>query len=42
MNSFACYGTKDFERPEDSVLYLVGRDGEVIEVDLEEYCDEKR
>ena len=42
MNSFACYGTKDFEWPEDSVLYLVGRDGEVIEVDLEEYCDEKR
>lgn len=42
MNSFACYGTKDFEWPEDSVLYLVGRDGEVIEMNLEEYCDEKR
>lgn len=42
MNSFACYGTKDFEWPEDSVLYLVGRDNEVKELDLEEYCDEKR
>ena len=42
MNSFVSYGTKDFEWPEDSVLYLVGRDGNVIELNLEEYCDEKR
>ena len=41
-NFIISYGTKDFEWPEDSVLYLVGRDGKVIELDLEEYCDEKR
>ena len=41
-NSFITYGTKDFEWPEDSVLHIVGVDGEVIELDLTEYCNEKR
>ncbi len=35
-------GSKDFEWPENSVLHIVGVDGEVIELDLTEYCDEKR
>lgn len=36
------YGSKDFEWPEDSMLYIVSVDGKVIELDLTEYCDEKR
>ena len=36
------FGSKDFDWPEDSVLHIVGVDGEVIELDLTEYCDEKR
>lgn len=36
------YGSKDFEWPEDSLLYIVAVDGKVIELDLTEYCDEKR
>ena len=35
-------GSKDFDWPENSVLHIVGVDGEVIELDLTEYCDEKR
>lgn len=41
-NFFVSYGSKDFEWPEDSVLHIVGVDGEVIKLDLTEYCDEKR
>jgi hypothetical protein len=41
-NFIASYGTKDFEWPEDSLLYIVAVDGEVIELDLTEYCDEKK
>lgn len=40
--SFFEYGSKDFEWPENSVLHIVGVDDEVIELDLTEYCDEKR
>ena len=36
------YGSKDFEWPENSMLSIVAVDGEVIELDLTEYCDEKR
>jgi len=42
VSIYAGYGSKNFEWPEDSILYLVGRDGEVRKLDLEEYCDEKR
>ena len=41
-NFIASYGTKNFEWPEDSLLYIVAVDGEVIELDLTEYCDEKK
>ena len=41
-NAFVSYGYKDFEWPEDSVLRIVGTNGKVIELDLTEYCDEKR
>lgn len=42
-NLLGCYGAKDFEWPEDGILRLKlkGTD-EIIEIDLEEYCDETR
>lgn len=43
-NSFiGCYGVRGFEWPEDGILRLKlkGTD-EIIEIDLEEYCDETR
>lgn len=42
-NLLGCYGAKDFEWPEDGILQLKlkGSD-EIIEIDLEEYCDETR
>ena len=41
INTLLCsWGAKQFILPEDHILLLICSDGKIVEIDLEEYCDE--